>query len=135
MMPKVLLGMTSEPTRRRQVIEKSHDGPSLPHEVSWYLLSGCYPSSVHTHPQSFVSQNLSFQGVDKLLKTVRHMLEIYFQVLQNIPDEFLVILIMIANQSTNHNYYSFPFANEDSSGPGLDQSPQPIFIKKESRDC
>ena len=47
--------MTSEPTKRRQVIEKSRDSPSLPREVSWYLLSGCYPNSVHTRPQSFVS--------------------------------------------------------------------------------
>lgn len=39
------------------------------------------------------------------------------------------MLIVIASQSMNHNYYAFLFGNDDTSGPGMDQSPQPVFYE------
>ena len=40
------------------------------------------------------------------------------------------MLIVIASQSMNHNYYLFLFGNDDTSGPGMDQSPQPISYEE-----
>lgn len=120
-------------TRRKLAIENKHDSPFLLYEVS--TLPEYYHNLMFIHPQSFVSKTLSFQGVDKFLKTVKHMLVTFFfsftkhsRWISGNPNSYC--------QSAHES--QLLLASPWQWGyfwPKLDQFPQSIFIMEGLQDC